>query len=37
MNLELINAWTDDEARESFRRCCGSRRWSEEMARGAAV
>ena len=33
MNLELINAWTDDEARESFQRCCGSRRWSEAMAR----
>ena len=33
MNLELINAWTDDEARESFKRCCGSTRWSEEMAR----
>ena len=33
MNLELINAWTDDEARESFMRCCGSTRWSEEMAR----
>ena len=33
MNLEQINAWTDDEARESFTRCCGSTRWSEEMAR----
>ena len=34
MNLELINAWTDDEARESFQRCCGSSalvraRWHE--------
>jgi 2-oxo-4-hydroxy-4-carboxy-5-ureidoimidazoline decarboxylase len=33
MNLDLFNAWTADEARESFLRCCGSRRWSEEMAR----
>jgi 2-oxo-4-hydroxy-4-carboxy-5-ureidoimidazoline decarboxylase len=33
VNLELINAWTDDEARESFQRCCGSRRWFEAMAR----
>jgi 2-oxo-4-hydroxy-4-carboxy-5-ureidoimidazoline decarboxylase len=32
MNLDLINAWTDDEARASFLRCCGSRRWSEQMA-----
>ena len=33
MNLELINRLTDDEARESFLRCCGSRRWSDEMVR----
>jgi OHCU decarboxylase len=33
VNLEVINAWTDDAARESFERCCGSRRWSEGMAR----
>jgi 2-oxo-4-hydroxy-4-carboxy-5-ureidoimidazoline decarboxylase len=33
MNLELINAWTDDQALESFARCCGSTRWSLEMAR----
>jgi OHCU decarboxylase len=32
MNLEQINAWTGDEARESFLRCCGSRCWSEAMA-----
>ena len=32
MNLERINAWTDDEAHASFLRCCGSRVWSEEMA-----
>jgi 2-oxo-4-hydroxy-4-carboxy-5-ureidoimidazoline decarboxylase len=33
MNLEVINTWTDDEAIESFTRCCGSRRWSDLMAR----
>ena len=33
MNLEAINAWTDDEARASFRRCCGSTRWCERMIR----
>jgi OHCU decarboxylase len=33
MNLKQINAWTEDEARESFKRCCGSTRWSEEMVR----
>ncbi len=33
MNLEVINAWTDDEARKSFERCCGSKQWSEAMAR----
>ena len=32
MNLDLINAWSDDDAIASFRRCCGSRRWSEQMA-----
>ncbi len=33
MNLALINAWTADEARESFKHCCGSMRWSEAMER----
>jgi 2-oxo-4-hydroxy-4-carboxy-5-ureidoimidazoline decarboxylase len=33
MNLSPINAWTEDEAIASFRRCCGSTRWSERMAR----
>ena len=33
MNLELINRLTADEARDSFMRCCGSRRWSDEMVR----
>ena len=30
--MEAINAWTLDEARDEFQRCCGSRRWSEAMA-----
>jgi len=33
MNLEQINAWTEDEASESFGRCCGSTRWCRQMAR----
>jgi 2-oxo-4-hydroxy-4-carboxy-5-ureidoimidazoline decarboxylase len=33
MNLAQINAWTDDQACESFRRCCGSIRWSQAMSR----
>jgi 2-oxo-4-hydroxy-4-carboxy-5-ureidoimidazoline decarboxylase len=33
MNLQVINAWTEDDARASFKKCCGSTRWSEEMAR----
>jgi 2-oxo-4-hydroxy-4-carboxy-5-ureidoimidazoline decarboxylase len=32
MNLETINAWNDAQAREAFGRCCGSMRWSREMA-----
>jgi 2-oxo-4-hydroxy-4-carboxy-5-ureidoimidazoline decarboxylase len=32
MNLNQINSWTEDEARLTFRRCCGSARWSELMA-----
>jgi 2-oxo-4-hydroxy-4-carboxy-5-ureidoimidazoline decarboxylase len=32
MNLEGINAWTENEAVESFRRCCGSGRWAATMA-----
>jgi 2-oxo-4-hydroxy-4-carboxy-5-ureidoimidazoline decarboxylase len=31
LNLDLINQWTDDEARASFLRCCGSTRWAEQM------
>jgi 2-oxo-4-hydroxy-4-carboxy-5-ureidoimidazoline decarboxylase len=33
MNLAAINAWNPAEAREAFRRCCGSTRWSCEMER----
>jgi 2-oxo-4-hydroxy-4-carboxy-5-ureidoimidazoline decarboxylase len=33
MNPATINAWTEDEAIASFRSCCGSMRWSEQMAR----
>ena len=33
MNLATINAWPLAQARESFHRCCGSTRWSQEMAR----
>src|SRR5262245_62758769 len=33
MNLAAINRWDDDEAIASFRRCCGSTRWAERMAR----
>jgi 2-oxo-4-hydroxy-4-carboxy-5-ureidoimidazoline decarboxylase len=33
MNPAPINAWAEDEAIAAFRRCCGSSRWSEQMAR----
>jgi 2-oxo-4-hydroxy-4-carboxy-5-ureidoimidazoline decarboxylase len=33
MNLAAINAWSHDEAIVAFRRCCGSTRWAERMAR----
>jgi 2-oxo-4-hydroxy-4-carboxy-5-ureidoimidazoline decarboxylase len=33
MNLEITNAWDESEAMDSFKRCCGSTRWSREMAR----
>lgn len=32
MNLEQINAWSEDEAQGMFARCCGSSRWSTVMA-----
>jgi 2-oxo-4-hydroxy-4-carboxy-5-ureidoimidazoline decarboxylase len=31
MNLATINAWMPDEAREAFRRCCGSARWCRAL------
>jgi 2-oxo-4-hydroxy-4-carboxy-5-ureidoimidazoline decarboxylase len=31
LSLERINAWTDDEARARFLRCCGSASWAEAM------
>jgi 2-oxo-4-hydroxy-4-carboxy-5-ureidoimidazoline decarboxylase len=33
MNLEQINTWAEQDAVEKFRRCCGSSRWSDRMAR----
>jgi 2-oxo-4-hydroxy-4-carboxy-5-ureidoimidazoline decarboxylase len=33
MNLAQINSWTQQEASEIFRRCCGSLHWSDTMAR----
>ncbi len=33
MNLAQINAWTQDETRRAFLRCCGSSRWAGEMVR----
>jgi 2-oxo-4-hydroxy-4-carboxy-5-ureidoimidazoline decarboxylase len=33
MNMAEINAWPDDQAIAAFRRCCGSTRWSQRMAR----
>ena len=33
MNLDQINAWTEDEASAQFKRCCGSTRWSVTMAK----
>jgi OHCU decarboxylase len=31
VNLAVINAWTADKALASFKRCCGSDRWCDEM------
>jgi 2-oxo-4-hydroxy-4-carboxy-5-ureidoimidazoline decarboxylase len=33
MNIAVINSWDEAEATASFHRCCGSSRWSREMAR----
>jgi len=34
MNLDQINHWSDEQAREAFSRCCGSVRWSDSLAAG---
>ena len=31
--MSTINGWAEDEAIAAFRRCCGSVRWAERMAR----
>jgi 2-oxo-4-hydroxy-4-carboxy-5-ureidoimidazoline decarboxylase len=31
INLESLNTWNGPTAREAFLRCCGSRRWAEQM------
>lgn len=33
MNLDAINAWPEPDAIAAFRRCCGSARWAERIAR----
>lgn len=33
MNIAEINSWAEQEARDQFRRCCGSSRWAESMER----
>jgi OHCU decarboxylase len=32
MNLVTLNSWNEATAREAFLRCCGSRRWAQQMA-----
>jgi 2-oxo-4-hydroxy-4-carboxy-5-ureidoimidazoline decarboxylase len=32
MNLSVLNAWREPEARAALLRCCGARRWAEGMA-----
>jgi 2-oxo-4-hydroxy-4-carboxy-5-ureidoimidazoline decarboxylase len=34
VNLGLINSWSATEARAALLRCCGARRWAEQMAAG---
>ncbi len=34
MNLTSVNGWSEATAREAFLRCCGSRRWAEQMVAG---
>jgi 2-oxo-4-hydroxy-4-carboxy-5-ureidoimidazoline decarboxylase len=31
MNLDVLNAWTDADASAALLRCCGARRWAEQM------
>ena len=32
MDLAPINGWSGEEAQAQFLRCCGARRWAEQMA-----
>jgi 2-oxo-4-hydroxy-4-carboxy-5-ureidoimidazoline decarboxylase len=32
VNVDLINSLSETEARAAFLRCCGARRWAEQMA-----
>jgi OHCU decarboxylase len=32
LNLDLVNSWSEAEARAAFLRCCGATRWAEQMA-----
>lgn len=31
MNLDVINAWTEAEAKAAFLRCCGAMRWAQQL------
>ena len=33
IRLDLINGWSEAEARKGFEACCGSRRWVDAMVR----
>jgi OHCU decarboxylase len=32
LNLDLVNSWSEAEARAAFLRCCGATHWAEQMA-----
>jgi 2-oxo-4-hydroxy-4-carboxy-5-ureidoimidazoline decarboxylase len=32
IDLERLHAWSEEEARAAFLKCCGSRRWAEQLA-----
>jgi 2-oxo-4-hydroxy-4-carboxy-5-ureidoimidazoline decarboxylase len=32
IDLAALNSWSKEVAREAFMRCCGTRRWAENMA-----